>query len=92
MWSLASNESVLQERVDQLKFDNDELTIKYEEVKVHGVLFFVVIVYLAVQDEYSSIRSQYSRLRERYQQLLHKSREIQTTYKQVQHSCNAVDS
>ena len=86
MWSLTSNESVLQERVDQLRYDHDELTIKYEEMKVQIIMIVVTIkgvLHLTVQEEYGNVKNQYSKLRERYQQLLHKSRQMQTTYKQV---------
>ena len=34
MWSLASVDSVMQEKVDQLEYDHNELSIKYQEMKV----------------------------------------------------------
>ena len=34
-WSLASNESIMKEQIEQLEYDRDEITIKYDEMKVN---------------------------------------------------------
>lgn len=35
-WSLASNESIMKEQIEQLEYDKDEITIKYDEMKVNN--------------------------------------------------------
>ena len=35
-WSLASNESIMKEQIEQLEYDRDEITIKYDEMKVNN--------------------------------------------------------
>ena len=35
-WSLASNESIMKEQIEQLEYGRDEITIKYDEMKVNN--------------------------------------------------------
>ncbi|XP_019851877.1 PREDICTED: CAP-Gly domain-containing linker protein 1-like isoform X2 [Amphimedon queenslandica] len=65
-WSLASNESILKEQLEQIEFDKDEVSIQYEELKTsHGKL-----------------KGLHNALRERYNSLLTRSKNLHSKAKQ----------
>ena len=81
-WSLISNESIMKEQIEQLEYDKNEISIKYDELKVNEIVNCNIIIYF-LQKEYGNIKGHYNAVREKYNSLLEKSRNLQEKCKLV---------